>query len=111
VFDVNLDGLLRDEEAVRNVTIPVPAGDVPEDLDLTIGQGFITEMFSELGGRPIGQPLAYARGTVPIFSENSGPGGVDCRFRKVRDKMCALWRMRTDEYDKLSRWAPCWRAC
>ena len=38
VFDVNLDGLLRDEESLRDVAIAIPASDMPEDLNLTLGQ-------------------------------------------------------------------------
>jgi len=38
VFDVNLDGLLRNEEAFGDVPIPVPAGDVSEDVYFTWSQ-------------------------------------------------------------------------
>jgi hypothetical protein len=39
VFDVNLDGLLRDEESLCDAAITIPAGDMmPEDLNLTLSQ-------------------------------------------------------------------------
>ncbi len=53
VLDVNLDRLLRDEEFLRNVPIPVPADDELQDLPLTRSQVFLPQIFRQLGTSPV----------------------------------------------------------
>ena len=48
VLDVNLDSFFRDKQLLRDVSIPVSAGDLTEDLDLAFGQGFVAHMLRKL---------------------------------------------------------------
>jgi hypothetical protein len=48
VLDVNLYCFFGDEELLSDVSIPVSARDLTQDLDFTFGEGFVTHMFSKL---------------------------------------------------------------
>lgn len=50
VLDVDFDGFFGDEELGGNVAVAIAACDLTQDFDLAGGEGFVTVVFSEVGG-------------------------------------------------------------
>jgi len=48
VFDVHLDGQFADEELFGNVTVPLTAGNLPENLDLALAENFVAVMIRQM---------------------------------------------------------------
>src|SRR6266700_3853093 len=49
VFDVDLNGLFRDEQLFGNVTVTVAACDLPQHVDFALGECFISIVLCQLG--------------------------------------------------------------
>src|SRR5215212_11793753 len=57
VLDVNLHGLLGDEELFGDVAVTVPARDQPENVQLALGQRLIPQVLGDVGRYIRGDPL------------------------------------------------------
>src|SRR5262245_16628746 len=71
VLDVDLDGFLRDEQALGDLAVAMALGDVLQHVALAFGQRFLAEVFGQVGG-DVGWNTLHARMHLPDHGHQFG---------------------------------------